>query len=600
MHASPKSPPFPHPLRRLFRYSRAHRQQVWAAIACSILNKIFDLAPPVLIGMAVDVVVQQEDSLIASWGVTSVSGQLGVLTVLTLIIWGLESLFEYFYNCLWRNLAQTVQHELRLDAYGHLQDMEMSFFEERSTGTLLTILNDDINQLERFLDGGANEVLQVTTTVIVVGTGFFLLAPGVAWMAMLPMPFILWGSFAFQQRLAPRYGDVREQAGLISMRLANNLSGIATIKSFAAESYERDRVEIESEAYRRSNRRAIALSAAFVPIIRIVILVGFTATLFFGGLSTVQGNLAVGTYSVLVFITQRLLWPLTRLGDTLDQYQRAMASTNRVMHLLDTPIAIRPGTRPLPAQAVRGEVAFNTITFAYQGRRDILSKLSIHIPAGQTIGVVGSTGSGKSTLVKLLLRFYEVEQGEITIDGHNIRDLQLRDLRRCIGLVSQDVFLFHGTVAENIRYGTFDATQDEVFHAAKLAEAHEFILQLPQGYDTIVGERGQKLSGGQRQRLAIARALLKDPPILVLDEATSAVDNETEAAIQRSLEHITQNRTTIAIAHRLSTIRHADRIYVMEQGKLVEQGKHEELLAMDGIYAGLWRVQSGLRTGLRN
>jgi ATP-binding cassette subfamily B protein len=299
---------------------------------------------------------------------------------------------------------------------------------------------------------------------------------------------------------------------------------------------------------------------------------------------------------VLVFITQRLLWPLTNLGNTLDQYQRAMASTNRVMNLLDTPIAIRPGTMPLPIATVKGEVQFEQITFAYGDYHPVIEQLSLDIPAGKTIAIVGSTGSGKSTLVKLLLRFYEVQRGRITVDGRDICELNLQDLRRCIGWVSQDVFLFHGTVAENIAYGSFDASPTKIVQAAKLAEAHEFITRLPNGYDTIGGERGQKLSGGQRQRLAIARALLKDPPILILDEATSAVDNETEAAIQRSLEYITQNRTTIAIAHRLSTIRHADRIYVMEFGKLVEQGTHEELLAQNGIYAHLWRIQSGVRS----
>lgn len=584
-----------HPLARLMRYSRAYRQTVWAAIACSVLNKIFDLAPPVLIGMAVDTVVQRQNSLLAGFGIKDIITQLAAISILTLIVWGLESVFQYAYDRLWRNLAQTIEHELRIDAYGHLQELEMSFFEERSTGNLLAILNDDINQLERFLDQGANEVLQVTTTVIVIGAAFFVLAPAVAWMAMLPMPFILWGSFAFQAKLAPRYADVREKAGLVNSRLANNLTGMATIKSFTAEDYEIDRVTEESEQYRRSNRRAIALSAAFVPLIRMVILIGFTATLYFGGIQTANGQLAVGTYSVLVFITQRLLWPLTNLGQTLDQYQRAMASTNRVMNLLDTPIAIQTGTLRLPEHSVRGEVRFEQVTFAYSPGHPVVENLSLEIGAGTTIAIVGSTGSGKSTLVKLLLRFYEIGQGRITVDRQNIQDLNLRDLRRCMGLVSQDVFLFHGTVAENIAYGSFGASPDEIIHAAKLAEAHEFILRLPQGYETIVGERGQKLSGGQRQRLAIARALLKDPPILILDEATSAVDNETEAAIQRSLEYITQNRTTIAIAHRLSTIRHSDRIYVMEYGKLVEQGKHEELLAQNGIYANLWRIQSGLR-----
>ncbi len=584
-----------HPWKRLLNYARGYRQQIWLAAVCSVLNKIFDLAPPALIGAAVDVVVQQQDSLIARLGVVEVFDQFLLLSLLTFIVWLLESVFQYAYAWLWRNLAQDIQHDLRLDAYSHLQNLELAYFESQSTGGLMSILNDDINQLERFLDIGANELLQVSTTVVVIGGVFFVLAPSVAWMAMLPMPFILWGSIVFQRRLAPRYMNVREKVSLLNGRLSNNLSGITTIKSFTAEAYERSQIQRESEAYRQSNRRAIALSAAFVPLIRIVILVGFTATLFYGGLEAIAGTLSVGTYSVLVFLTQRLLWPLTRLGETLDQYQRAMASTTRVMNLLDTPIAIHPGDRPLPTEFVRGELALSNVTFAYPHRAPIIQELSLHIPAGKTIAIVGPTGSGKSTLVKLLLRLYEIQAGTITLDGIELRQLKLKDLRACIGLVSQDVFLFHGTVAENIAYGSFSATPEQVIAAARIAEADEFIQQLPQGYATLVGERGQLLSGGQRQRIAIARALLKNPPILILDEATSAVDNETEAAIQRSLEHITANRTTIAIAHRLSTVRNADCIYVMEQGQLIEQGRHEDLLAQQGIYANLWRVQTGLR-----
>jgi ATP-binding cassette subfamily B protein len=328
-------------------------------------------------------------------------------------------------------------------------------------------------------------------------------------------------------------------------------------------------------------------------VLRFCILLGFVLTLYLGGRATLAGQLSVGTYGFMVFIVQDLLWPFTFLSEIVDEYQRAMASVRRVMGLLDTPVAILPGQQPLPLGRVQGEVAFEAITFAYNGRHPVLKDLSLHIPAGATIGIVGATGSGKSTLVKLLLRFYDVQGGRILIDGQDIRDLNALDLRRCIGWVSQDVFLFHGTVAENIAYGSFDATREQIIHAAQQAEAHEFIKELPQGYDTLVGERGQKLSGGQRQRLAIARAILKNPPILVLDEATSAVDNETEAAIQKSLAVITQNRTTIAIAHRLSTIRQADCIYVMDRGELVEHGTHDELLALGKIYAGLWQVQSG-------
>jgi ATP-binding cassette subfamily B protein len=416
----------------------------------------------------------------------------------------------------------------------------------------------------------------------------------VAWFAMLPMPFIIWGSMVFQKRLAPRYAEVRERVSWLNGQLSNNLSGITTIKSFTAEDYETGRITEQSEAYRQSNRRAIKLSSAFVPLIRIAIFFGFIATLLLGGMEAIAGRLAVGTYSVLVFITQRLLWPLTRLGETFDQYQRAMASINRVMNLLDTPIETHPGDIPLPVSQVRGEIDIKNITFAYNNRVAVIEDLSLKIPAGKTIAIVGATGSGKSTLVKLLLRLYEIQSGNITLDGIEIERIKLKDLRQSMGLVSQDVFLFHGTVAENISYGTFDASLPEIIAAAQVAEADNFIQKLPQGYDTIVGERGQKLSGGQRQRIAIARAVLKNPPILILDEATSAVDNETEAAIQRSLEYITQNRTTIAIAHRLSTVRNADCIYVMDQGKLVEWGRHEQLLEKLGIYASLWRVQSGL------
>lgn len=582
-----------HPFQRLLAYARQYRTRAWLASICSLLNNVFDLAPPALIGIAIDIVVDQQDSILARWGVVELRSQFLILSGLTFLVWMLESAFQYAYELLWRNLAQSIENDLRIDAYSHVQKLELAYFEERSTGQLMSMLNDDINQLERFLDVGANRLLQLISTVLIIGTVFFVLAPSIAWMAIMPMPFIVAGALGFQRFLAPRYAEVREKAGLINSRLINNLTGIATIKSFTAENYELEQLSQESQAYRNSNRDAIRLSAAFIPVLRTIILIGFTGILFYGGLATADGRLEAGTYTVLVFLTQRLLWPLTRLGETLDQYQRAMASTQRVMNLLNTPIAIRPGKTALPTAEVSGEIVFDNVSFGYHERQPLLQNLSLKIPAGKTTAIVGSTGSGKSTLVKLLLRFYEVNGGQITLDGLDLQSLSLKDLRKAIGLVSQDVFLFHGSVAENVAYGSFDATIDEITRAAKMSEAHDFIMGLPDGYDTIVGERGQKLSGGQRQRLAIARALLKNPPILILDEATSAVDNETEAAIQKSLEKITKERTVVAIAHRLSTVRNAHCIYVMEQGQLVESGTHEQLIEKEGLYAGLWKVQTG-------
>ena len=578
-------------LKHLFVYSQQQKTKAKRGIVYSILNKLFDLAPPVLIGIAIDIVVEGNESFLASLGVPDKRRQLVILAILTFIIWGLESLFDYLSAVTWRGISQDIEHSLRTETFENVLSLDMKYFENKSSGRLMAILNDDVNQLERFLDTGANKLLQTATTVIVIGGTFLYISPLIATFAFIPIPIIIFGSFKFTSTIASRYERIRETIETLNSNLSNSISGILNVKSFTRESKELERIESSSNEVRSANYHAIKLSAAFIPIIRVAILFGFTATLLIGGFLALDGEIKVATYSVLLFITQRLLWPLTELGDTFDLYQRAMASFNRIFSLKNESSEIGNGDKEF--NKLENKIELNDVSFSYVDNFNVLNNVDLTINAGQTTAIVGSTGSGKSTLIKLLLRLYEINNGSISYDSNDLKDIELSSLREKIGLVSQDVFLFEGTVIDNIAYGDLNASESEVWNAAQKSEADEFINNLPQKEKTIVGERGQKLSGGQRQRISIARAILKNPEILILDEATSSVDNETEAAIQRSLDILKKDRTVIVIAHRLSTVRNADIIYVLENGSVVESGNHESLLDIEGVYSKLWSVQTG-------
>lgn len=595
-NAIASSPEIAQPMRRLFRYLNRYRGQVWFATTSSIINKVFDLMPPFLTAWMIDTVSGKIPAWIPQWtGLADPWDMIIFLTVLTFFIFGMESFFEWLFKRSFMRLAQEVQHDLRVEAYAQLQSREIGFFEEQRTGNLMAMLSDDINQLERFLNDSFNEIVQMIVLVLFAGWSLCAVSLPLGLVGILPIPFIIWGSIFYQRKISPYYREVRERVGALGSRLENNISGIQVIKSFTAERFEQVRVEESSQAYRDANFNAIQWNALYTPLIRILITIGFAMTLMIGAywvLNDLNGFTA-GGLAFFAMMIQRLLWPITRLGFVFNEYERAKASARRVFGLLDTPNQIPNPEHPVKLDRVEGNLQLQNLSFYYQEGQTVLQSIDLDIKAGQMVGIAGMTGAGKTTLIKLLLRLYDAREGAILLDGVDIRQLDKQNLRRSIAMVSQEVYLFHGTVEENIAYGLADCSLEEIIAASKKAELHDFIASLPQAYGSVVGERGIKLSGGQRQRLSIARAILKDAPILILDEATSAVDTETERAIQQNLRHLAQGKTAIVIAHRLSTIRHADRIVVLREGQIAEQGTHEDLLQQGGIYAGLWKVQIG-------
>ena len=576
---------------QLLLYMRPFRGEYLVAMSYSFLNKLFDLIPEILLGVAVNTVIEREHSWLSYWGFQDLRWQLLLLGLVTLVTYGLESLFEYLASTKWWRLAQLVQHSFRMEAFSHVQRSTMTAFSKQKVGNLLSVLNEDINQLERFLEEGVDEIIEVLATSVLVGGIFFFLAPSVALFATLPIPLIIYVTFLFQNRLSPLYLTIRQKAGQLGTQLANSLLGMVTVKSLVAEGLEEAKVAEASTAYKEANFRAIRWGALVVPIVRLVIVFSYLVTLVYGGVLTIERRLDVGAYSALISLCSRMLWPFADLAEISTNFQRVMASTGRLLDLFGLPVEVSP-TTPV---VLGGKVTFCSVGFAYDQQSPTLRNLSFTISPGQTVAFVGATGAGKTTLLQLLLGFYFPTEGDIFFDDQEVRAVSLSALRNQMGFVSQELFLFEGTIAENISYACAKATRERVIEAARHAAAHEFIMQLPQGYDTWIGERGQTLSGGQKQRLAIARAIVRDPAILILDEATSAVDNETELAIQKSLASISEGRTMVLIAHRLSTVKQADQIFVLKRGTVVEQGTHEELLQQDRLYANLWKLQTGER-----
>ncbi|MFD1598639.1 ABC transporter ATP-binding protein [Halobellus rarus] len=607
-----------HPMRSLLGYARPYWPRITLGVIAAIGTRFARLVPPIIVATTIDRIVlgAEEPGLLTEAGLLpggAITGEAARLAFLQRLVaiaalaYLFRSVTRFGSRYLLQSSAQKIQRDLRDDTYDHLQHLSMDFFADHQTGGLMSILNSDINRLEQFLNTEFRQLIRVVATVGGIAIILWYYAPTLAIIALAPVPVIGLGSVFFLRWIEPRYKSLRETVARLNTRLENNLGGVAVVKSFNRYAFERDRVAEQSEAYHDEKVAALRIRRGFFAALRLLTGVVFVLILYVGGraiITTPPGEAAListGAFAAFFLYLRRLYSPMRRIGRSANKYQLAKSSAERVFGLLGREPTVTEPEDPYVSDEIDGEVTFEDVSFSYDDRESVLESVSLDVPSGATIGLAGATGAGKSTLVKLVPRLHDVDEGSVSVDGRDVREYDLQALREEIAVVEQNPYLFSGTVAENVAYGDSEVLaaerhggrehRDRVVSAAKAAAAHEFVADLPDGYETQIGERGIKLSGGQRQRIAIARALLNDPAIIVFDEATSDVDTETEERIKASIDRLIEDRTAFVIAHRLSTIRDADRVVVLDDGEVVESGTHDELLAGSGEYAALWDAQ---------
>lgn len=568
-------------LLRVLQYLRPHRALAIATLICAACATAMELVPPWVIKIIIDDVIQAKQASLLPWVIGLLVGA-----------YVLKNLFASLRIRLNNQLEQTVVHDLRRHVFSALQRLSITYFENRSTGEIMSRVTNDTEHVERIFIDGLEGMLTASLTLIGITGLLFMLNWKLAALSLLPIPFLALSAGWFTSTVHGYYRETRQSAAELNGYLQDSLSGIRETMGFGRQEYEQARFDRLSQAYSDKNLQAMVLWSVYSPGMILVASFGTVLILWYGAGEVMEGRLTLGELVVFLSYLTMFYVPINQIHSVNHMLQHALAASERVFEVLDTvpEVADRPHA-VAPAHRARGAVRFDRVRFHYRADVPVLKGFSATVPAGERVALVGMSGAGKSTLLKLLMRFYDVTDGAICIDGKDIRDLPIAYLRQQIGFVQQEPFLFNGTVKDNLLYGDLNADQDRVEAAARAARAHEFITTLPEGYDTWIGERGVKLSVGQKQRVSIARTLLKDPPIVIFDEATSNIDTETEVKIREALAELMTGRTTFVIAHRLSTLHDVDRILVLDKGCLVEEGRHDDLLGREGVYANLYDAQ---------